>query len=336
MTPHDIQTALERLLPGIEKPGRYVGGEYNSCAKPWEAADFRAVMAFPDIYDLGMSNLGTMILMDQLNREPDLLCERVYCPWLDMEAAMRGAGIPLYSLDSYHPITDFDLFAISLPYEQLYTNVLNLLDLAGMPLRARERDARYPIVIAGGHSTYNPEPMADFIDAFVIGEGEEVIVEIARALQATRRQGREVQLRALARLQGVYVPRLYQPVYSVDGHLLGTEPIEASLPKTVLKRIVPVLPPPFTRFIVPNVDTVHNRAPIEIMRGCTRGCRFCHAGMVTRPVRQRSVAEVIRAIEDIIRATGYEEIGLMSSPPQITAMCRRWSRPFRSASRTVA
>lgn len=312
MQVQQIDTLLDRILFEVERPGRYVGGEYNSTIKDWAAVDFKVVMAFPDIYDLGMSNLGTMILMEQLNQQPDILCERTYSPWEDMEAVMRREGLPLFSLESHHAIRDFDLFAISLPYEQLYTNALNLLDLAGLPLRSAERDARYPVVIAGGHACYNPEPMADFIDAFVIGEGEEVIVEIARTLQQRRGESRPLQLKALSRLQGVYVPSLYRAEYHPDGTVAGTFPIDEDSPKTVLKRIVPVLPPPFTKFIVPNVDTVHNRAPIEIMRGCTRGCRFCHAGMVTRPVRERSVGEIVSAIQEIVRQTGYEEIGLLS------------------------
>lgn len=312
MQPKHIDQILDRVLFEVERPGRYVGGEYNSTVKNWDEIDFKVVMAFPDIYDLGMSNLGTMILMEQINKQPDMLCERVYSPWADMEAVMRREGLPLFSLENHRDICDFDLLAISLPYEQLYTNALNLLDLAGMPVRSEDRDERYPVVVAGGHACYNPEPMTDFIDAFVIGEGEEVIVEIARTLQNLTGASRQEQLKALSRLQGVYVPRLYQAEYDENGYLIGTFPVEETIPKTVLKRIVPVLPPPFTQFIVPNVDTVHNRAPIEIMRGCTRGCRFCHAGMVTRPVRERSVAEIVDAIETIVRQTGYEEIGLLS------------------------
>lgn len=312
MRPHEIETLLDRFLLKVEKPGRYVGGEFNATVKDWDAVDFKVAMAFPDIYDLGMSNLGTMILAEQINNQPDMLSERVYMPWDDMEALMRREGIPLYGLETKHAITDFDLFAITLPYEQLYTNALTMLDLAGMPIRSADRDESYPVVIAGGHACYNPEPMAPFIDAFVVGEGEEIIVEIARTLQEKRAASRFEQLLALSRLQGVYVPSFYEAEYDDDGMLVGTFPVVESIPKTVLKRIVPILPEPFTRFIVPNVDTVHNRAPIEIMRGCTRGCRFCHAGMVTRPVRERSVEEIVEAVEEIIQQTGYEEISLLS------------------------
>ena len=312
MHPDQIERKLSRILLKVAKPGRYVGGEYNSLAKDWDSTDFKVALAFPDIYDLGMSNLGIMILYEQINNQPDMLAERVFSPWTDMEDLMRAEGVPLYSLENKRPIREFDLLGISLPYEQLYTNVLNLLDLAGMPVRSADRDETYPLVIAGGHSCYNPEPMADFIDAFVIGEGEEIIVEVARTVQAMRGATRHEQLRAVARIQGMYVPRFYDVEYNEDGTLASTTPNMPDVPKRVLKRIVPVLPKPFTKFLVPNIDTVHNRAPIEIMRGCTRGCRFCHAGMITHPVRERPVHEVMEAISEIITNTGFEEISLLS------------------------
>ncbi len=307
-----IESSLDRFLLQVEKPGRYVGGEYNSVVKDWREIDIKVALAFPDVYDLGMSNLGIMNLYNQVNLQPDMLAERVFSPWLDMEAVMRRADIPLYSLETKHAIRDFDLLGISLPYEQLYTNALNLLDLAGMPVLSRERDERHPLVIAGGHACYNPEPMADFIDAFVIGEGEEIIVEIAQLIGRMRGQSRDAQLREIARIQGMYVPRFYDVEYHDDGTIRSVLPNTPDLPARVLKRIVVTLPKPFTKFIVPNIDTVHNRAPIEIMRGCTRGCRFCHAGMVTRPVRERPVAEIMAAIDEIVRHTGFEEISLLS------------------------
>ena len=303
---------MDRFLLQVEKPGRYVGGEYNSVVKDWHETDIKVALAFPDIYDLGMSNLGIMNLYHQVNLQPNMLAERVFSPWLDMEAVMRRADIPLYSLESKRAVRDFDLLGISLPYEQLYTNALNLLDLAGMPVLSRERDERHPLVIAGGHACYNPEPMADFIDAFVIGEGEEIIVEVAQLVGRMRGQSRAAQLREIARIQGMYVPRFYDIEYHDDGTILSALPNRPDAPARVLKRIVVTLPKPFTKFIVPNIDTVHNRAPIEIMRGCTRGCRFCHAGMVTRPVRERPVAEIMAAIDEIVRHTGFEEISLLS------------------------
>ncbi len=311
-TPQQIRRALDRVLLTVQKPGRYVGGEFNSVVKDWDAVDFRVAFAFPDIYDIGMSNLGWMILYGIINDQPDLFADRVFSPWTDMEAVLRAEHIPLYGLESKRSLRDFDLLAVSLPYEQLYTNLLNMLDLAGIPVRAADRDESYPVVIAGGHSTYNPEPMAAFVDAFAIGEGEDVILDITRLLQACRGAPRMEQLRALAQIDGVYVPRFYEARYNADGTLAGVSPTVQGVPPFVRKRIVPVLPKPFTRFLVPNVDTVHNRAPIEIMRGCTRGCRFCHAGMVTRPVRERSVAEIVAAADEIVRNTGFEELGLLS------------------------
>jgi radical SAM family uncharacterized protein len=315
-TSYEIEQILERVLLTVTKPGRYTGGEYNQIVKDWQQIATKVALAFPDVYDLGMSNLGIAILYDQVNRQADMLAERIYAPWLDMEAVMRREGLPLYSLETRHPLVDFDLLGISLPYEQLYSNVLNLLELAQMPLLAAERDDTFPLVIAGGHATYNPEPMADFIDAFLIGEGEEAILDAARCVRRWKDDGRpggkRELLRRVARLDGFYVPVFYEVSYHPDGTIAQVQSKLAEARFPVLKRIVPVLPPPVTRFIVPFVDITHNRAPIEIMRGCTRGCRFCHAGMVTRPVRERPVAEVVQAVEEMIRSTGFEQVALLS------------------------
>jgi len=314
LTAADIELRLHRLLPRVQKPGRYTGGELNQVVKDWDATRLRAALVFPDVYDLGMSNLGIAILYDILNRQPDMLAERVYTPWPDMEAGLRAAGLPLYGLETKHPLHAFDLIGVSLPYETLYTNVLTVLDLGGVPLLAAERGQGDPLVIGGGHAAFNPEPMSDFIDAFVIGEGEEVLLEIARAVLDWKASGgpRPALLRSLAELRGVYVPSLYRVTYAPDG---TPDRIEASDPAArlpVLKRIVPRLPPPLTRFVVPYVDVTHNRIPVEIQRGCTRGCRFCQAGMITRPVRERPVAEIVDAIEQGLAHTGYEEVGLLS------------------------
>lgn len=312
MTPEQIEIALERILPRVSKPGRYTGGEYNQIVKDWGEIEYRVALAFPDIYDIGMSNLGLMILYDIINKHQNLLAERVYCPWTDMESIMRDKGLPLFSLETKHAIREFDLLAFSLPYEQLYTNALNLLDLAGLPVRSADRDETYPLVIAGGHACYNPEPMAPFIDVFVIGEGEEAILKIIGIMRAAAHLDRETQLRYIAQIEGCYVPRFYDVAYHEDGAIAAITPNMPEAPAKVLKTIVPVLPPPVTDFIIPFVETVHNRAPIEIMRGCTRGCRFCHAGMVTRPVRERPVEEVLEAMQKILDSTGYEEIALLS------------------------
>ncbi|GAB4156968.1 MAG: TIGR03960 family B12-binding radical SAM protein [Candidatus Promineifilaceae bacterium] len=312
MTPEQIETALERILPRVTKPGRYTGGEYNQVVKDWQTVDYKVALAFPDIYDLGMSNLGLMILYDIINKHRNLLAERVYTPWVDMEAEMRARRLPLYSLETKHAIREFDMLGISLPYEQLFTNTLNLLDLAGLPVRSLDRDATYPLVVAGGHACYNPEPMAPFIDVFVIGEGEEAILRLIGVMRAARHLDRESQLRHIAQIEGCYVPRFYEVDYHEDGTVARIYPTVPEAPAKVLKTIVPVMPPPVTDFIVPFIETVHNRAPIEIMRGCTRGCRFCHAGMITRPVRERPVAEILDAMEAILEKTGYEEIALLS------------------------
>lgn len=314
MTPEEIKRALKRILPTVQKPGRYTGGEYNQIIKDWSQTSIRVALAFPDIYDLGMSNLGLAILYDILNQQPDILAERVYTPWPDMEAAMRQAGMPLYSLETKHQISDFDLLGVSLPYETLYTNALNMLDLSGIPLLTIHRSREDPLIIAGGHTTFNPEPVANFFDALVIGEGEEVILEIVRCLQEWRESGepREALHRTLASIWGVYVPSLYHVHYQENGTLSYVEPAANEAQFPVIKRIVPKLPPSPTRLIVPYVDITHDRISIEIMRGCTRGCRFCQAGMITRPVRERPIEEIVNTVEKTLTTTGFNEVGLLS------------------------
>jgi len=317
LTPEQIEIKLDRILLKVQKPGRYVGGELNSTIKDWDEVQTRVAFVFPDIYDIGISNVGIKILYDQVNQRDDSLAERAYAPWVDMEALMREHEIPLYTLESKRPLACFDLIGFTLPYETLFTNTLNILDLAGIPVRSADRDETHPIIIAGGHSATNPEPMHAFIDAFAIGEGEEVIHDIINTIQAFKRLNVEMYKRydllvALAKIPGVYVPRFYETSYLEDGTVAYTQPIIPEAPKVVNKRIVGKLPPPPTKFIVPNIDVVHNRVSVEIMRGCTRGCRFCQAGMITRPVRERSVQEVVDAADEAIRSTGFEELALMS------------------------
>ncbi|MBK7316182.1 MAG: TIGR03960 family B12-binding radical SAM protein [Anaerolineales bacterium] len=315
MKPEQIEIKLDRILLKVQKPGRYVGGELNITVKDWETARTKVALVFPDIYDIGVSNVGLKILYDQINQREDALAERAYAPWVDMEALMREHGIPLYTLESKQPLACFDLIGFTLPYETLYTNTLNILDLAGIPVRSSERDESHPIIIAGGHAATNPEPMHAFIDAFVIGEGEEVIHDVVNAIQKFKsapNYKRDELLVALAQISGVYVPKFYETTYLEDGTVANTLPTIPEAPKLVNKRIVAKLLPPPVKFIVPNVEVIHNRVSVEIMRGCTRGCRFCQAGMITRPVRERSVQEVVDAADAAVRSTGFEELALMS------------------------
>ncbi len=313
-TPASIDARLAKLLPRVQKPGRYTGGELNQVVKDWQQVETKVCLAFPDIYDIGMSNYGLMILYDIINCRPDALAERAYSPWTDMEEVMLAEGLPLYSLESKHMLADFDIIGLSLPYETVYTNTLNLLHLGGIPLFSAERTLDHPLVIAGGPAMMNPEPMPAFLDAVVVGEGEEVIEEVIDVYQQWKRQGtpRRNLLERLSQLWGVYVPSLYRVEYNQDGTInsVSKDYEQANFPVT--KRFLPQLPAPTTRLIVPYIDTVHNRIPVEIMRGCTRGCRFCQAGMITRPVRERSVEEVLDAIQTAMDSTGFEEVGLLS------------------------
>lgn len=312
MNPLQISSKLDKILPTVKMPGRYTGGELNQIQKDWQDVALKVALLFPEIYDLGMSNLGMMILYDIINQQPDLLAERAYLPWTDMEEAMRREGLPLYALESKRILSDFDLVAVSLPYESLYSNFLNGLDLSGIPLLCQERSENDPLVISGGHASFNPEPVAPFLDAAVIGEGEEVILDILETLKENPRASRMEKLSALSAIPGVYVPSFYRAVYYESGTFSHLEKLVPQAPDKILKRIVAELPPPPIKPVVPYIDIVHNRAPLEIMRGCTRGCRFCHAGVVTRPVRERSVSEILEAMEALIPNTGYSEIGLLS------------------------
>ncbi len=332
---------MERVLLKVEKPGRYVGGELNTVAKDWSRTQIKVALVFPDIYDIGVSNVGLKVLYDQINQRDDALAERAYAPWTDMETQMRANEIPLYSLESKRPLREFDLVGFTLPYETLYTNTLNILDLAGIPLRSSDRQDTDPVVIAGGHATTNPEPMHAFIDAFVIGEGEEVIHDILDVVrQRNPRTPRAELLRRLAAIPGVYVPRFYEAHYFADGTFSHISTRVENVPNPVVKRIVAKLPPPPTGFVVPNIDIVHNRVSVEIMRGCTRGCRFCQAGMITRPVRERSLDEIVDAAERAVNSTGFEELALLSLSSsdfsRVVELVDRVSERFKGRKLTIS
>lgn len=299
---------IESLIHRVQKPGRYVGGEYNAVVGDWDNTALHVCLAFPDLYDLGMSNYALSILYAILNQENDFLAHRTFLPAPDMIALMRENKLPLYTLEDYHEVSGYDILAISTAYEQLYTNTLELLDLAGLPIHSVDRDNSHPLVIGGGHGTFNPEPITDFFDAFVIGEAEDVIVEIGHVMRSLKTHSREEQLLALHQIDGIYVPRLFD---TTPTHLSG-DGASVKSQKHIRKRLMAALPPTAIQQIVPNIDTVHNRAVIEIHRGCTRGCRFCQAGTITRPIRERPVEEIVEAASAIIDNTGYEEIALLS------------------------
>ena len=320
MTSDPLPTALDALVLRAQKPSRYVGGELGSVTKDLSAAGLRFALAFPDTYEVGMSNLGFRLLYHLLNDRPEIACERVFLPWPDLEAMLREAKLPLFTLESRAPVADFDVLGVTLQFELAYTSALALLDLAGIPLLAKERGDVHPLVLGGGPCAYNPEPVADFFDAFAVGDGEEVALEIADVVRASgfRRGGasRQELLRRLARVPGVYVPSLFAPRWDrASGALVAMEPLLPGYEK-VERRVVPdpnALPTSaYTRPLVPFMQTVHDRLPIEIQRGCTRGCRFCQVGMVTRPTRQRDPRQVLALAESGLMGSGYEEIGLLS------------------------
>ena len=310
-----MRQKLERILQNVQKPARYTGGEYNQIVKDKSDIDIRFAFCFPDTYEIGMSNLGLHILYGALNREPGVWCERAFAPWGDMEEELRRTGEPLYALESGDPLGDFDIIGFSLGYEMAYTNVLNMLDLAGIPIRAEDRTELLPIVFAGGTSCVNPEPMAKFFDLFAIGEGEDLDIDIVRLLKKAKSEGwtKRQFLREAANIPGVYVPSLYEIRYNEDGTINGRLPLDGA-PPVVTKRIVEDLESSYfpTHTIVPSTEIVHDRVVLELFRGCIRGCRFCQAGYVYRPVRRRRPEYLLREAEEALENSGYEEITLSS------------------------
>ena len=302
------------ILYKVIRPARYTGGEWNSIIKDGQKTALKFALCYPDSYEVGMSNMALPILYDILNSQPDVLAERAFAPWVDMEAALREAKIPLLSLESKRPLKDFDVIGFSLDYELTYSNVLNILDLGQIPVLAKDRGDSHPIVIAGGSCCLNPEPMADFIDFFVIGDGEEVLAEMLDIFREWKQKKatRKELLKKAAAIPGIYVPAFYKAEYGHDNMFQSITPTEGAAKPVIQRRIADKLPPPITRPVVPYIEVVHDRGAVEIQRGCTRGCRFCQAGILYRPLRQRPQGEVIKAVGEIIANCGYNEISLVS------------------------
>jgi radical SAM family uncharacterized protein len=313
-----VFTQLEPLLPRVSKPVQYVGGELNASVKDWDATSVRWALMYPDAYEVGLPNQGVMILYEILNEQPDVLAERTYAVWPDLAELMREQGIPQFTVDGHRPVGAFDLLGVSFATELGYTNLLGALDLAGIPLHAEDRTDEHPVVVAGGHAAFNPEPIADFLDAAVLGDGEEAVLEITSIVRDWKAEGcpggRDELLTRLAETGGVYVPRFYDVEYLPDGRIQRVVPNRDRVPYRVFKRTTMDLDAwPYPKQpLVPLAESVHERMSVEIFRGCTRGCRFCQAGMITRPVRERSLEGVGDMVQKGLEASGFEQVGLLS------------------------
>lgn len=312
----NIVAQLNSILPRVEKPARYLGGEWNMIRKDHDTTAVKMVLAFPDLYEVGMSHLGSHILYQVVNSCPDALLERVYTPWVDMEQELRRAGLPLFSLETKTPLREFDLVGFTLQYELSYTNILTMLNLAQIPIRAQERQRDDPFVLAGGPCAFNAEPLAPFLDLVALGDGEEVLKEIIQVFQRWKQEQRDRHafLTAVAKVPGVYIPQFYTVNYDSQGRVTAINPTKSGAPAEIKKRVVADLDRATfcTRPVVPYLNVVHNRGMLELFRGCTRGCRFCQAGMIYRPVRERSYKTLLWQAEELLAHTGYDEVSLSS------------------------